>query len=88
MSKGKRTKDRAGAIASFLNGLKLPARDAERIAVLLQDMGVENEDYLEILATLEMRDQWLEELGEEGDLTPIQVRLLKEGLDRLGMGAK
>ncbi len=56
--------------------------------MLLQDMGVENEDYLEILATLEMRDQWLEELGEEGDLTPIQVRLLKEGLDRLGMGAK
>lgn len=51
-------------------------------------MGVEDKEYLEILATLEMRNQWLDELREEGDLTPIQARLLKEGLDRLGRDAK
>lgn len=77
-----------GAIPSFLYGLKFPSHDAEKIARLLKSMGVEDKEYLEILATLEMRNQWLDELREEGDLTPIQARLLKEGLDRLGRDAK
>lgn len=82
------TPDASGVIPSFLYDLKFPAHDVEKIAFLLKNMGVEDKEYLEILATLEMRNQWLEELREGGDLTPIQVRLLKEGLDRLGRDAQ
>ncbi|EIW58154.1 uncharacterized protein TRAVEDRAFT_47330 [Trametes versicolor FP-101664 SS1] len=82
------TPEASGAIPSFLYGLKFPSHDAEKIARLLKSMGVEDKEFLEILATLEMRNQWLDELREEGDLTPIQARLLKEGLDRLGRDAK
>lgn len=82
------TPDASGVIPSFLYRLRFPAHDAEKIALLFKSMGVEDKEYLEILATLEMRNQWLEELREGGDLTPIQARLLKEGLDRLARDAK
>ncbi|OSD05441.1 hypothetical protein PYCCODRAFT_1432599 [Trametes coccinea BRFM310] len=72
-----------GAVARFLARLKFPHKDVERIVELFRGMGVETNDYLRIFATMETRDAWLDELRENGDITAIQVRVLKEGLNRL-----
>ncbi|KAH9851946.1 hypothetical protein C2E23DRAFT_860266 [Lenzites betulinus] len=71
-------------VAHFLASLKIPAHDADQIAALFREMGIENEDYLAIFSTLETRDVWLHELYKSGNLSMIQLRLLKEGFGRLG----
>ncbi|KAI0358141.1 hypothetical protein OH77DRAFT_1421437 [Trametes cingulata] len=84
MGLGRRTgASRELDIASrFLSDLRIPEHDRSRIAALLKDMGIETQKYLLLFATVEARDSWLEELRSKKDLTPIQVGVLKEGLDR------
>ncbi|KAI8985758.1 hypothetical protein BD414DRAFT_547082 [Trametes punicea] len=71
------------AIRRFLSNLRIPGRDAERIATLFRDMDIETQDYLEIVAAMESRKAWLQELAQAGNLTRTQIQLLQEGLDRL-----
>ncbi|RDX50884.1 hypothetical protein OH76DRAFT_1481948 [Lentinus brumalis] len=70
-------------VTSFLASLRIPGPDSIRIAELFDMMGIQTQDYLELFATMETRDEWLQELVAGGELTPIQMRLLREGLDRV-----
>ena len=61
----------------------LPAVDATRLTHLLASFGVTDLTYLHVLARMITRDQWLDELREQGQLTEIQMRVLREVLDTL-----
>ncbi|KAI0664558.1 hypothetical protein C8Q70DRAFT_1050014 [Cubamyces menziesii] len=74
--------DRANVVLQFLSGLRFPPRDAEQIMALFKKMGIETEDYLDLFAAMATRDAWLRELCNGGELTPIQERVLREGLDK------
>ncbi|KAI0718039.1 hypothetical protein C8T65DRAFT_571099, partial [Cerioporus squamosus] len=60
-----------------------PGPDDILIAALFDVMGIQMQDYLELFAMMETRDEWLQELVTGGELTPTQMRLLREGLDRV-----
>lgn len=75
------SKDRT--VHNFLAKLKIPALDANHIEMLFNKMGIQNRNYLEIFATMDMGDLWLRELQKGEEVTEIQMRLLQEGLDQL-----
>ncbi|KAI0332656.1 hypothetical protein GY45DRAFT_1320543 [Cubamyces sp. BRFM 1775] len=72
----------ANVVFAFISGLRFPPRDTEQIMALFKKMGVENADYLDLFAAMDTRDAWLRELCDGGELTPIQERVLREGLDK------
>ncbi|KAI0676097.1 hypothetical protein C8Q78DRAFT_368634 [Trametes maxima] len=71
------------AVLRFLTGLRFPARDVQRLAGLFRDVGIETQEYLEIFAEMDGRDAWLQELRDDGALSEIQMRVLRQGLNRL-----
>ncbi|KAH9884820.1 hypothetical protein C8Q73DRAFT_840499 [Cubamyces lactineus] len=72
----------ADVVPAFLSSIKFPAGDTEEITALFKKMGSENEVYLDIFAAMDTRDAWLRELCDGGELTPIQERVLREGLNK------
>ena len=70
-------------VEALLDSLRIPVPDRARIMELFELMGIHTQDYLELFATMETRDGWLRELVAAGELTPIQMRLLREGLDMM-----
>ncbi|KAI0640767.1 hypothetical protein C8Q79DRAFT_994760 [Trametes meyenii] len=71
------------AIKRFLVRLRFPAGDVERLVRLFRDIGIETQEYLEMLAGMGERDAWLQELREGGALSEIQMRVLRQGLNQL-----
>ncbi len=61
----------------------LPPADAKRLAHLFASFGIKDLAYLYVLARMRTRDRWLDELRGKGHLTEIQLRVVREVLDRL-----
>ncbi|KAI0718065.1 hypothetical protein C8T65DRAFT_639890 [Cerioporus squamosus] len=71
------------SVRSFLRPYHLPGADADRLVKLLASMGVVNTAYLRVLAKMHGRDSWLREMRDKGELTEIQMRVLREILVRM-----
>ena len=63
----------------------LPVPDVERIHALLHAQGVSDIAYLRVLARMHSRDGWLHEMREKGEVSEIQMRVLREMLQQLAL---
>ncbi|TFK92626.1 hypothetical protein K466DRAFT_212227 [Polyporus arcularius HHB13444] len=70
-------------VLSALQPYHLPDADAKRVAQLLASVGVVDAAYLHVLARMHGRDGWLCEMRDKGEMTEIQMRVLREILVRL-----
>ncbi|KAI0730870.1 hypothetical protein C8Q76DRAFT_716489 [Earliella scabrosa] len=70
-------------ILNRLLSLPLPRPDAERIAALFTTLGIKDMSYLRMFARMYARDGWLRELRQVGQLSEIEMRLLREMLDHV-----
>ncbi len=71
------------AIVDLLRSYALPLDDAEHIVDLLEDRGVSNMAYMRVLARMSSTRGWLREQRDKGELTEVQMRLLREILGDL-----
>ena len=60
----------------------LPREDATRLAEVFKTYGVADSAYMRVFARMSSRDTWLEELRQTGVLTVIQMRVVREILER------
>ena len=70
------------SLTDLLRSYGLPSQDAERLVDLLASFGVSDTDYLRVLSRMATTDNWLRELREAGQLSEVQMRLLREILQR------
>lgn len=70
-------------VLTLLLSSGIPHADAERIVQLLTSLGIQDAAYLRVLACMSTRDEWLRELCEKGDLTEIQMRVVREMLEHV-----
>ncbi len=68
---------------SYLQSYHLPQADADRLVKLLASVGVTDPAYLRVLAKMHGRDDWLREMRDKGELTEIQMRIVREILVRM-----
>ena len=68
-----------GWIVSF----DIPPADAQRITKLFASQGINDMAYLRAFARMESRDAWLREMRDNGELTEIHVRILRDMLERV-----
>lgn len=69
------------SVLEQLQRFSLPRGDAERLAALFASFGITNTAYLRVMARMDSRDAWLGEMREEGVLSEIQMRVLREMLE-------
>ncbi|RDX50850.1 hypothetical protein OH76DRAFT_367875 [Lentinus brumalis] len=70
-------------VLSALQSYHLPEADAKRVTQLLASVGVVDAAYLRVLARMHGRDGWLCEMRDKGEMTEIQMRVLREILVRM-----
>ncbi|KAI0730888.1 hypothetical protein C8Q76DRAFT_793014 [Earliella scabrosa] len=70
-------------ILDILLSADLPRRDAERLTALFRSFGIADVAYLRVFARMSTRDAWLNELCQKGDLSEIQMRVVRELLERV-----
>ncbi|KAI0741317.1 hypothetical protein C8Q80DRAFT_1273781 [Daedaleopsis nitida] len=71
-------------VIDHLLSFSLPLADAERITALFDSLGIKDVQYLRVLAQMRSRDTWLDELRVNSKLSEIQVRVIREMLERVG----
>ncbi|KAI0741321.1 hypothetical protein C8Q80DRAFT_1273784 [Daedaleopsis nitida] len=69
-------------ILNLLLAYALPRTDAQRLVDLFTSKGVADIAYLRVMARMGTRDGWLNELREKGELSEIQMRVVREVLER------
>lgn len=67
----------------MLQAEALPAADVERIATLFDSFGIGAGAYVRVFARMAARDAWLRELRERGELSEIQMFVLRAVFDRV-----
>ncbi|KAI0358158.1 hypothetical protein OH77DRAFT_1435346 [Trametes cingulata] len=67
--------------ASLLRARFLPESDATRIADLFASFGVSDGAYMRVFARMASRDAWLRELSQRGQLSEIQMFVVRDVLE-------
>ena len=67
-------------ILGWIVSFDIPPADAQRITELFASLGIGNMAYLWAFARMESRDAWLGEMRENGELSEIQMRILRDML--------
>ncbi|EJF64363.1 hypothetical protein DICSQDRAFT_125344 [Dichomitus squalens LYAD-421 SS1] len=70
-------------LVGLLRAYALPPQDVEHLVGLLASLSVSDMDYLRLLSRMASTDSWLREMREQGQLSEIQLRLLREILERV-----
>ncbi|KAI1796796.1 hypothetical protein LXA43DRAFT_576135 [Ganoderma leucocontextum] len=73
----------SGSILNLLRSYALPLEDAEHIVDLLAASGVSTIAYMRVLSRMASTKDWLREERDNGELTEVQMRLLREIFERL-----
>ncbi|RDX50849.1 hypothetical protein OH76DRAFT_367927 [Lentinus brumalis] len=73
----------SATVLSYLQSYHLPQADADRLVKLLASMGVTDPLYLRVFSKMHGRDDWLREMRDKGELTEIQMRIMREILVRM-----
>lgn len=60
----------------------LPREDATRLAEVFRTYGIADSAYMRVFARMSSRDAWLDELCQSGVLSVIQMRVVREVLER------
>ena len=68
-------------VLCLLLSFRLPQDDAERIARVFASYGIVDVAYLRVLAGLPSREHWLAELRAKGDLSEIQMLVVRDMLN-------
>ncbi len=71
------------SIFDLLLSFHLPPVDAERLSAVFASYGIVNAAYLRVLSGLQSRDVWLEDLRAKGQLSEIQMLVVREMLSRV-----
>lgn len=69
-------------ILNLLLAYALPRADAQRLVDLFKSKGIDDIAYLRVMARMGTRDRWLNELREKGEMSEIQMRVVREVLER------
>ncbi|TFK92623.1 hypothetical protein K466DRAFT_212255 [Polyporus arcularius HHB13444] len=71
------------SIFDLLLSFHLPPVDAERLSAVFASYGIVNTTYLRVLGGLQSRDVWLDDLRAKGQLSEIQMLVVREMLSRV-----
>ncbi|RPD76251.1 hypothetical protein L226DRAFT_371502 [Lentinus tigrinus ALCF2SS1-7] len=71
------------SVLDVLLSFRLPQNDAERLATVFASYGIVNVAYLRVLGCLPSRDRWLEDLRAKGELSEIQMLVVREMLNQV-----
>lgn len=67
-------------VLGWIVAFDIPPADAQRITEFFLSLGINSMAYLRAFARMESRDTWLREMQENGDLSEIQMRILRDML--------
>ncbi|TBU21225.1 hypothetical protein BD311DRAFT_783028 [Dichomitus squalens] len=68
-------------VLGWLVAFNVPPADAQWIEEMLAGFGVNDSTYLQGFARMASRDEWLRELRDSGELTEIQMRMIRDMLE-------
>ncbi|KAI1796799.1 hypothetical protein LXA43DRAFT_1153842 [Ganoderma leucocontextum] len=73
----------SNTVLGWIVSFDIPPADALRITELFASLGISDMVYLRVFARMESRNEWLREMRENGQLSEIQMRILRDMLERI-----